>query len=108
MAIYPKKFKIDMLSVSGHKIHGPKGTGFLYINEKVKITDFYCFYQDYSTLADEWEPILNSLNYSKTIKQQENYTKEWWMENTFFSEFDSLSSWYYDEEEGRPNLKICE
>ena len=78
------------------------------INEKVTITDFYCFYQDYSTLADEWEPILNSLNYSKTIKQQETYTKQWWMENTFFSEFDSLSSWYYDEEEGRPNLKICE
>lgn len=78
------------------------------INEKVTISDFYCFYQDYSTLADEWEPILNSLNYSKTIRQQENYTKQWWMENTFFSEFDSLSSWYYDEEEGRPNLKICE
>jgi len=35
--IYPKKMNIDMLSVSGHKIHGPKGIGFLYIGEKVKI-----------------------------------------------------------------------
>lgn len=35
--IFPKKSKIDMLSVSGHKIHGPKGTGFLYIDEHVKI-----------------------------------------------------------------------
>ncbi|MCR5255721.1 MAG: cysteine desulfurase [Acetatifactor sp.] len=35
--IRPKKMNIDLLSVSGHKIHGPKGVGFLYINEKIKI-----------------------------------------------------------------------
>lgn len=35
--IYPKRMNIDMLSVSGHKIHGPKGVGFLYVNEKTKL-----------------------------------------------------------------------
>ena len=37
LEIRPKRMNIDMLSVSGHKIHGPKGVGFLYINEKAKI-----------------------------------------------------------------------
>ncbi len=36
--IYPKKMNIDLLSVSSHKFHGPKGTGFLYKNEKVRVT----------------------------------------------------------------------
>ncbi len=31
------KLNIDMLSASGHKFHGPKGTGFLYIRKGIKI-----------------------------------------------------------------------
>ncbi|TWK91700.1 Cysteine desulfurase IscS [Bacillus paralicheniformis] len=33
-----QKSRIDMMSVSGHKLNGPKGTGFLYVNENVKLS----------------------------------------------------------------------
>lgn len=35
--MYPKRMGIDAMSVSGHKIHGPKGSGVLFADKKIKI-----------------------------------------------------------------------
>ena len=35
-----KKMGIDIISISGHKIYGPKGVGAIYINEGIKIEKF--------------------------------------------------------------------
>ena len=38
----PKKWGVDLMTVSAHKIHGPKGVGALYIGDGVRLTPLLC------------------------------------------------------------------
>ena len=42
MVLRPRSMNIDLLAVSSHKIHGPKGVGFLYIKKGTRISPI-CF-----------------------------------------------------------------
>lgn len=65
----PKHEGIDLLSVSAHKIHGPKGIGFLYIDEKVRIKPVFFGGGQQSGLRSGTENIPAIIGMSEAVKE---------------------------------------
>lgn len=57
MNIKPKALGIDLMSVSGHKIHGPKGVGILYKSKKARINPHVFGGSQEKTLRSGTEPV---------------------------------------------------
>ena len=89
MPINTQKLGIDMLTASGHKIHAPKGIGFLYKNQKCHIAPFIVGGGQESGMRSGTEsvPLIASLHgaieelenpQSSLLKMRElyNYAKE--------------------------------
>ena len=72
-----KSMKIDFLSSSGHKFHGPKGVGFTYINKSTKIKSFICGGPQERGLRAGTESVHNIVGMTKALEiAVENMEKE--------------------------------
>ena len=70
--INPKKLGADLVSITAHKIHGPKGVGALYVNKNANLTD-----QNFArTFGGEQEKRLRPGTESSPLIEQKKKIKE--------------------------------
>ena len=75
--IFPKKSGIDLLSVSSHKIHGPKGIGFLYVSDKVHIKPVIYGGGQQKNLRSGTENVCGIMGLSAAVKKIfDNYDED--------------------------------
>ncbi|MFX1485810.1 MAG: cysteine desulfurase family protein [Promethearchaeota archaeon] len=62
------EFDLDALTLSAHKIHGPKGVGALYLKEKTKIDPILFGYVSLSTLRPGTENVPGIVGFAKAAE----------------------------------------
>lgn len=76
MDIFPKSIGIDMMSMSAHKIHGPKGSGALYVNKSIKLNPLFLGGGQESLLRSGTENVPGLCGFGKAVEITFNNIKE--------------------------------
>jgi len=89
--IFPKSTRIDMVSMSSHKIHGPKGVGALYVNKSLKINPLILGGGQESLLRSGTENVPGICGFGKAAEitfsnLKENYKEVETLKNTLKKE----------------------
>ncbi len=72
----PAKTGIDLMSVSAHKIHGPKGAGALYIRKGLKIHPYLVGGGQEKGMVSGTEPIPAIIGFGEAVRALPNVTAE--------------------------------
>ncbi len=63
-----KSFKVHFVSAAGHKFHGPKGVGMLYINEDIKIQPLLCGGSQERNMRAGTENLYGIVGFAKALE----------------------------------------
>ena len=76
LQVNAKALGVDMLSVSAHKIHGPRGVGFLYVKDGIRIAPLLCGGGQEKALRSGTENLPAIAGFSVIAKQANDKIKE--------------------------------
>lgn len=90
------KIDIDLLSISSHKIHGPKGIGALYIKENLKLKPIYFGENKYNNYLNRTFPTELVMGFLKAISlfNKEDLEKLRCLKEYFLKNLNDISNIY--------------
>lgn len=66
----------------------------------------YYVSENYDHISETINPTPTAISYGTSLANAELDNKVWWEKNTFLRDFDVSLSWYFNEEEKHPEVKI--